>query len=208
MSAALTALAPTPGRHDSGPDLEARILDTALDLVARWGVAKTSVADVAKTAGCGRATLYRAFPGGKREVFAALGRREIGRYLRSVTDEIDAAVDLPGALGAAVVAATRELRGHEGFQFLLQHEPGLLLPYLGFGQVDRLYAAVATDVGPHLERFLPAPRAAWAAEWMARLLITFVFSPTEQTDLADPHQAALLVSRYLVPAFTPVPHPA
>lgn len=203
MVVALTV--PASGERDGATDLEERILDAALELVSRWGVAKTSVADVAKTAGCGRATLYRAFPGGKQEVFGALGGREVARYLDAVTGAIDRADDLADALTAAVVTTTLALRHHEGFQVVLEHEPGLLLPYLGFGQVDRLYAAAATEVGPHLERFLPAERAAWAAEWMVRLLITFTFSPTEGMDLADRRQASLLVRRYLVPAFTPMP---
>ena len=203
MVVALTL--PASGQREGASDLEERILDAALELVSRWGVAKTSVADVAKTAGCGRATLYRAFPGGKHEVFGALGGREVARYLGAVTGAIDQADDLADALTAAVVTATLALRYHDGFQLVLEHEPGLLLPYLGFGQVDRLYGAAATWVGPHLERFLPVERAAWAAEWMARLLISFVFSPTEGMDLADRRQASHLVRRYLVPAFTPLP---
>lgn len=186
-------------------DLEERILDAALELVGRWGVTKTSVADIARTAGCGRASLYRTFPGGKHELFAALGTREIARYLGSVGDAVERADDLSDALTDAVVVATRSLLHHDAFQFLLEHEPGLLLPFLGFGQVDRLYELVATVVGPHLERFVAPDRAAWAAEWVARLLITFVFNPTEGADLADRSQAAALVSRYLVPALSPVP---
>lgn len=206
VAVALTA--PMSARHHSTGELEGRILDAALDLVSRWGVAKTAIADVAKAAGCGRATLYRVFPGGKQEVFDALGQREVARYLEAVTEAIDQAGDLADALTAAVVTATHDLRNHQAFHIVLEREPGLLLPYLGFGQVDRLYAAAATEVGPHLERFLPAERAAWAAEWVARLLITFIFSPTDEMDLADHGQASVLVRHYLVPAFNPVPTPA
>ena len=38
-------------------------LDAALACVARVGVAKTTLDDVAKEAGCARATVYRCFPG-------------------------------------------------------------------------------------------------------------------------------------------------
>lgn len=198
-----TPLVATGVRSAAPPDaLEQRILDAALELVARWGVTKTSVADVARTAGCGRATLYRVFPGGKHELFGALAQREMARYLHGIGEAVDRAGDLRSALAAAVLTATRRLGEHDAFQFLLEHEPGLLLPYLGFGQVDRLYELVADAIGPHLQRFLAPDRAAWAAEWVARLLITFVFNPTEGADLADHRQATDLVSRYLVPAFT------
>ena len=44
--------------------------------VARRGLRKTTLDDVATTAGCSRATIYRAFPGGKDVLMAAAARRE------------------------------------------------------------------------------------------------------------------------------------
>ncbi|MGZ4705878.1 MAG: TetR/AcrR family transcriptional regulator, partial [Acidimicrobiales bacterium] len=49
-------------------ELADRILEAALRCVARWGLIKTTVDDVAREAGCSRATIYRAFPGGKQSV--------------------------------------------------------------------------------------------------------------------------------------------
>ena len=43
-------------------ELEERICDAALTCVARWGLTKTTLEDVARQAGCGRATIYRHFP--------------------------------------------------------------------------------------------------------------------------------------------------
>ena len=40
-----------------------RILDAALACIARVGVGKTTLDDVAREAGCARATVYRCFPG-------------------------------------------------------------------------------------------------------------------------------------------------
>ena len=48
-----------------------RIVEATLRCIARWGIAKTTLDDVAREAGCGRATIYRAFPGGKAEVLTA-----------------------------------------------------------------------------------------------------------------------------------------
>src|SRR3954471_24119811 len=164
-----------------------RMLDAALELVARWGVTKTALADVAKAAGCSRATLYRAFPGGKRQLFWMLGVRELQAYVGEIVEVIDAAEDLDDALTGALVVAARLVRDHDAAQFILEHEPGLLLPFLGFHEVDRVYRGTAAVVGPHLERFLPADRAAWAAEWAARIFITYLFQPGEDGDgdLAD-----------------------
>ncbi len=54
-----------------------RIVDGALRCIARWGLAKTTVEDVAREAGCSRATLYRAFPGGKDAILAAVAAAEL-----------------------------------------------------------------------------------------------------------------------------------
>jgi AcrR family transcriptional regulator len=184
-----------------GSEVTDRILDGALVLVGRWGVAKTSLGDIAKEAGCSRATLYRAFPGGKQHLLLSLGERELAVYVGAIVDAIDTATDLEDALTRALVVATRLLHDHGAAQFVLEHEPGLLLPFLGFHQVDLLYRHTATAVGPHLERFLAPERAAWAAEWSARLFISFVFNPHRDLDLAVIDDARSLVRRFLIPAF-------
>ncbi|MCU1354967.1 MAG: transcriptional regulator, TetR family [Acidimicrobiales bacterium] len=181
-----------------------RHLDAALTLVGRWGVTKTSLADVAKASGCSRATIYRAFPGGKQQLFHLLAVRELQSYVAEIVAVIDAAEDLEEALTAALVVASRLVRNHDAAQFILEHEPGLLLPFLGFHEVERVYRATAVVVGPHLERFLPADRAAWAAEWAARIFITYLFHPGDEGDLANLAQTRHLVRRFLLPAFSAV----
>ena len=58
----------------SSPQLADRVLDAALACVARVGVAKTTLDDVAKEAGCARATVYRCFPGRQALMRAVLDR--------------------------------------------------------------------------------------------------------------------------------------
>jgi AcrR family transcriptional regulator len=55
------------------PTLRSRILDTALELVGRHGLAELSMDDLAAQAGVSRATLYRLVPG-KEALFAELVR--------------------------------------------------------------------------------------------------------------------------------------
>lgn len=186
-------------------ELTERVLDASLVLVARWGVTKTALSDVAKEAGCSRATVYRAFPGGKQHLFHALGMRELASYLQAVLDAVDAADDLTDAVTRALVVATRLLQDHDAAQFVLEHEPGLLLPFLGFKQVDVLYAHTAAVVGPHFERFLAADRAAWLSEWCARLFITYLFNLDTEIDLAVVDQARDLVAGFVLPSFPPLP---
>jgi AcrR family transcriptional regulator len=56
------------------PKVRGRILDTALELVGRHGLAELSMDELASQAGVSRATLYRLFPG-KMALFAQLVRR-------------------------------------------------------------------------------------------------------------------------------------
>lgn len=187
-------------------ELTERILDASLVLVARWGVSKTALADVAKAAGCSRATVYRTFPGGKTHLFHALAVRELASYLDAVLDAVDAGEDLADAVTRGLVVATRLLHDHDAAQFVLDHEPELLLPFLGFKQGDVLYGHAETVIGPHLERFLPVERAAWLSEWCTRLFFTYLFNPDPEFDLAVVGQARDLVTRFVLPSFSP--HPA
>lgn len=191
-----------------GTDVTDRVLDAALVLVGRWGVSKTALADVAKEAGCSRATLYRAFPGGKQHLFLSLAARELATYRSAILDAIDAADELADALTRGLVVAARLLHDHEAAQFIVEHEPELLLPFLGFHQVDVLYRDTASVFGPHLERFLPPERAAWAAEWTARLFITYLFNPHDHRDFAVIEDARHLVDTFVLPAFAPDTTPA
>ncbi|MBV9252708.1 MAG: helix-turn-helix transcriptional regulator, partial [Actinobacteria bacterium] len=57
---------------EARPALDQRILDATLRCIGRWGVAKTTLEDVAREAGCSRATVYRAVPGGKDGLIEAV----------------------------------------------------------------------------------------------------------------------------------------
>ena len=189
-----------PSTTDSS-DVADRILDAALTLVARWGVGKTSLADVAKEAGCSRATVYRVFSGGKNHLFAALGERELQAYVLAVVDAVDEADDLGDALTRGLVVAARLLRDHDGAQFVLEHEPELFMPFLGFKKVDVLYRYTAETVGPHLHRHLPPARAEWAVEWVARLFISYLFNSDDHIDLVVVDDTRSLVEQFVLPAF-------
>jgi AcrR family transcriptional regulator len=184
-----------------------RALDAVLELVARWGVAKTTLGDVARTAGMSRATLYRTFPGGKDELFALLAQREVARFLDVVGRAVDDAPDAATALVDALHAAAVHLEGHAAIRAVLDHEPELAVPVLGFGEMDRLLRLARRAVAPHLVRLLPPHEAGWAAEWLCRLFLSALVNPTPAFALADRDVCDGLVRRYVVPAFVLTPLP-
>lgn len=185
----------------SGDDQQDRLHDATLALIARWGVAKTSLADVAKEAGCSRATLYRAFPGGKRQLFATLTRRELRSAADSIIDAFETGDDLADALTRALVVGARLVRDHDAAAFVLAHEPELVLPYLGFGRVDRAFERATATFGPTFATRLPADRVPWAVEWSVRVFISFVATPDAGFDLTDATCTRGLIERFLAPAF-------
>lgn len=179
--------------------IEKRITDAAARLVSRWGVRKTTLADIAQEAGCARASVYRAFPGGKQELLLAVGAAELDRFLAAVAAEVDAQTDAIGALTAALWSAANQLADHQPLQFLLRYEPDLVLPYLSFPEMSRIITTAATVVGPHLEPFV-GDGATKAAEWLGRLTLSFLFNPGGGLDPRREADARHLVANFVLPA--------
>src|SRR5687767_15381502 len=101
---------------------EERVLDAALRCIARWGVAKTTLDDIAREAGVSRATVYRLFPGGKDTVVRAAVAAEVdavGAELAARTAPLD---DVEDVLVAVITYGTEVLRRHPALQYLLVHE--------------------------------------------------------------------------------------
>lgn len=185
--------------------LQRAILGAAGTCMARWGVTKTTVADLAAEAGCSRATVYRLFPGGKAQIMATYGSCELAAFFGEATRCVASADSLDDALVAVITTAARGLADHRGFQFMLAHEPGLVLPYLGFTNIDRLYGLATEALAPPFERFVPG-QATQLVDLAARITLSHIFQPSEMIDLCDPTDVRRLVTRHLVPIVTdPVP---
>ena len=68
----------------TAPRSRIRVVDAALRCIARQGTAKTTLDDVARDAGCTRATVYRVFPGGKDAVLDAVVDTEVARFFSAL----------------------------------------------------------------------------------------------------------------------------
>lgn len=105
---------PAPSR----PSLPARsaeatadaVLDGAAACFARFGPRKTTMADVARAAGCSRATVYAHF-GGKEALYAALLDRVTAGFVREVETRLAASGDARTKLRAIVEIALRTYAG-------------------------------------------------------------------------------------------------
>jgi AcrR family transcriptional regulator len=170
--------------------------------VARFGLSKTTLDDVAREAGCSRATLYRYFDGK-----AALVRQTVDVELeRLTTRAVDAAAaqdSLCDATVALVVRAARDLVAHRPLQFLLAYEPESILGQLAFGPGDRLLRRVGDAFAPAFDRWLEVAEAQRAGDWMARVLRSYVLMPEPSIDLTDVAAARDFLREFVVPALEP-----
>jgi len=184
---------------DPPGSLERRIIDAARDCCGRYGWSKTTLDDIARSAGLSRATLYRAFPGGRAAVKAAVTRYETVDFFQQIEAELVGVDDLPTMLTVGLTAASRRLADDADLQFSLQHEPGEVLPQFLFRGLDDIFSLCRVFVAPHLQRFLGADEAVATSELLARLVVMHLLSPGGSVDLTDRSAAEHLVRTRILP---------
>ncbi|MEY2472825.1 MAG: hypothetical protein QOK28_2154 [Actinomycetota bacterium] len=180
---------------------EDHIVDATLRCVARWGLAKTTLDDVAREAGLSRATLYRTVPGGKENLMALVSAVELNRFFGELHEAVQGADNLEDTIVTAVVTAARHLEHHGALKFLIEHEPEQILPRFAFTNLDRILANVRTFASPYLAPWL-GEDAGRAAEWVARIVLSYSCAPSSEYDLTDEASARQLVRTFVMPALT------
>jgi AcrR family transcriptional regulator len=175
-----------------------RLIEAAAECLARWGIAKTTVDDVARAAGVSRATVYRYF-GGKDDLLLAVALYEEGRCFAAIAPRLERCRTLEETLEVTVHEGTRFLREHALLDTLLRHEPEAILPHLAFDRLSPLLYRTTAFLAPYLERHLVASAVPATAEWLTRLVLSYWFEPAAELDPAHPGDARRLVHRYLLP---------
>lgn|GEM_PF-242052 len=176
-----------------------RIIDGTLACLARHGTAKTTVDDIARESGVSRATVYRAFPGGRDEILGAVVDTEMARLFSALGVRMGTARDLTTALVGGIVEASTRLRDHAALHFLVEHEPGLILSHLAFDESDRLLVTASRFAAPFLARWMSSDEAGRVAEWATRIVLTYTISPSDRFDLCDTADASRLVTTFMLP---------
>jgi AcrR family transcriptional regulator len=185
--------------RDRGVSTE-RLLQATFACVARYGIAKTTVEDVAREAGVSRATVYRQFPGGKDQLISDTIRWETARFFADLALAIDNAPDFETTLEQAIVFARDALERHAVFQKVLVTEPDLLLPRMSVddGLVRAMVAAfLKTHLEPEADRLADGLTVDQVADHVSRLLLSF-FNASGSWDLTDRDQVNVLVRTQLL----------
>lgn len=185
------------------PRPEDRLAEALLRCMGRWGLAKTTVEDIAREAGMSRATVYRIVPGGKAAILDAAARNEVLRLAELVRLEIDRTGDLRDCAVGVLHCASTFLDQHEALRFMREHEPVALEQLLGFDHLDVLFASAGEVLRPSLARFLDDRDALDLGVWLARIVVSYLITPTPDVDLTRVEDARRLVDAFVLPGLRP-----
>ena len=183
---------------------DTRVVDAALACFGRWGVAKTTLDDIAREAGVSRATIYRLFPGGKDVVIDAVVGRELVHFFAGLSAALDASAgDLESVLVTGISYTTRAIRSHTALQFVLAHEPEVVLPLVAFDRLDVVLDRAAAFCAPWLEPHVGKEWAPRAGEWITRMVLSYTLVPSDGFDLTTETDARRFVQSFVLPGLTP-----
>ncbi|MGK2957969.1 MAG: TetR/AcrR family transcriptional regulator [Acidimicrobiales bacterium] len=199
--ASVIAASMTSGTNTaSNSELDARILNACLRCIERWGINKTSLEDVAREAGCSRATVYRLFPGGKDSLIQAVADSEASTFFAALSDDLKHATTLEDHLVLGVGHALRRLIGHPALQALLTYEPDAPAAHLVAPSMDGLVRPGTVFTAAQLAPWFDRAPALEAAERVVRIVLSYASCPSDRLDPHDEESVRHLVDTFVMPS--------
>ncbi|MGW5922639.1 TetR/AcrR family transcriptional regulator [Nocardia fluminea] len=169
-----------------------RIIDAAAELFAEHGVAAVGMADIAKAAGCSRATLYRYFDN-RHAVRLAFVHRETRRIVAELDERFRDITDPGERIVAAMLGAVEEVRANP--LLIAWFRPADSGTAGRISQDSDVIESLAADV------FAPAgltdPERSRLARWLTRVIVSLLSAPGR--DAAD--ERAML-AEFVAPVVT------
>lgn len=181
------------------------ILEAAARCALRFTLGKTTVEDIATEADVSRATVYRAFPGGRDEIVGALVDWQVDSFLSDLACHVEDAPDFENLLVDGLMYAHERITGHRLLQRVLDVEPGLVAAELA--RSDRRWAGdIADFLAPHLAAadLEAGVDVVEASRYLAFLVISFIEN-AGSWDLTDRDEAVELVRTQLLPGIVRMP---
>ena len=173
------------------------ILDATKAAIERWGVERLTINDVCEAAKVSRATLYRAFPGGKEVLLEALRVRELELFFTTLRAHAEGETTLEDTIVRCMVVATSELRSDQHLALMLAAEPGEVATQLTVQGVPRIVRVATAYLTPLLEPYLSRKDAADLVEVLARMVISYFLAPSSRFDFTNEHQARAFVRAHV-----------
>ena len=174
------------------------ILDATKVAIERWGVERLTINDVCEAAKVSRATLYRAFPGGKEVLLEALRVRELELFFTTLRAHAEGETTLEDTIVRCMVVATSELRNDQHLALMLAAEPGEVATQLTVQGVPRIVRVATAYLTPLLEPYLSRKDAADLVEVLARMVISYFLAPSSQYDFTKEQHARAFVRAHII----------
>lgn len=159
-------------------DARRRLLDAAEACFAQFGVAKTTVEDVAAKAKVSRATVYRYFDG-RDEVLLGVLLREAGRFLGKLDKRIKREADFATAIADGVLFTVAAVRADPHLALLFAPDAAGITSEIA-GASEALFEYNASFLRPRLEQasasgdLRPGLDVDDAAEWILRTILSLL----------------------------------
>lgn len=169
-----------------------RILDAAASLFSERGVNATQMGDIAKAAGCSRATLYRYFDS-RQAVQLAYVHREARRVGARVTAEIGTIADPGERAVAGVLASLRAVRSDP--LLIAWFRPDDAGATLQIAQTSEVIEAIARSL---FTAETSSAQDDWTqlARWLTRIIVSLLTVPgrdeAEERDMLERFIAPLV----------------
>jgi AcrR family transcriptional regulator len=180
-----------------------RIVAAAAELISSQGLRGTSVDDIASAAGCGRATVYRYFPGGRAELLEVTMGEGVDRIFTVCAQVTDHASSLAEAVAGTINIAVLELSNDAVVQQLLVDEPDTIATLISPMRIEPLFERASEWGVEHFSRFIEPALAAHVGEWCVRVVTDHLRSPAPIIDITDLSLARTLVDTFLIPTLIP-----
>jgi TetR/AcrR family transcriptional repressor of uid operon len=181
----------------------ARILDAACEVIARDGLKRSSMEDIARRAGVTRVTVYR-HVASKDALVEAVVRRDLERHVTTFLAGQRAATTAADRVIGGYVSTIQALRRSPVLQGILAVELDALVASMAGSAQRVLYLArqflaaqlgaeqTAGGIGDEIDVDV-------VADLMVRLAVSFVLVPSDVVDLDDDDAAAEMARSFLVP---------
>lgn len=172
-----------------------QMVNAALGCLTDYGVAKTSLTDVARRANVSRTTAYRCF-GSKNGMLNEVARIEVERYLERLDAALEAGREPTEAMRLGIKFTLKYIREHALLQRIFRDEPEEVI-HLVVERADSpeivntLSEATAAILAKWVDQNQLSVPFAEAGEWIVRSLYTFMLLPS--TRIADPDRVSSML---------------
>lgn len=200
---ASSTVSPVSSGSSPGFGPNSKIYEAALRCFARNGVTRTSIEDIAKAAGCSRATIYRHFKS-KEAIVAGVIRWEASKFFLALQGRLDGVESFEELFVRCATTAEEFIGGHSVIPAIIEGEPELLLPHVALDAP--LVVKVSADfLVPYIESLMvkgdiDRDKPSEVAEWVVRTVLSFLLVPSRRFDLGDEEDMARLARKYLAPS--------